>query len=170
MLRLVICAFLLLGTAGCGPKDTDTTTAKEMDDRNNLRQVYSQFVGTYSGFVYEDGNPVPIPAEIKINIVEVPDGVNDNREVIFRPELQGHFIDKSKIAVTPVARRPLRMRYYRDTAEIAMVNTDKVTGPNPDQGMVNISATIRDGHIHGRVKYILGPTIEGRLQVSRESN
>lgn len=162
--------FLLLPLVflSCGTKKDDSTTAKEMEDRAALRAAYSQFVGVYTGPVTPLASGArPIPVEIQINLVEVPDGVNENREVIFRPELQGYFIRTDYAGLNPWARRPLTMRYYRDSTEIAMANSDKITSPIPDNGKVQISAFIRGGNIDGDISFVIGDPVTGKLHLRK---
>ena len=159
---------ILILAAGCGPKKSDSATAKEEEDRARLRQIYSQVVGTYEGTVTPfSGARRPVDVQIQISLVDVPDGVNENREVIFRPELQGSFVHLEYINISPVARRPLLLRYYPDTTAISMANTDKPTSPVPNQGKVNVSGTLRGDVIDGDIVYVIGDEVNGRLHVER---
>jgi hypothetical protein len=155
--------------AGCGPAKDDSSTAKELSDRDALRRVYSQLVGTYTGEVAPTGGADrPIPVELQLNLVEVPDGVNENREVIFRPELQGYFIRSDYSGMSPISRRPLeQIRFYRDTNEIAMISNAVPGNAVPDNGKVQISATILSGVIDGTVNFVMGDHVSGRLHVQK---
>lgn len=158
-------SFLLL--AACGPSKEDATLAKEIEDVNNLRQTYAQFVGLYRGRVTPlAGGAETMPVELQIRIVEVPDGVNDNREVRYRPEMRGYFqrldIDPGN---APTVRRPIQIGYRRELNQLMMSNTDTPNLPVPGAGFVSISATYNNGRIFGEIRYNLDGI--GQLDVER---
>lgn len=166
------CFFLLsalLLLAGCGPKETDSTNAKELQDIDRLRARLSQFNGTYRGTVVpSSGDRRPIPVEVRLSVVDVADGTtNDSREVTFHPELRGFFIRTDYLSITPAARRPVRVRYYEEPGTVAMENIDKIVSPTPNQGVVQMSGTMRNGVIEGPIVFTIGDTIDGQLRVVR---
>ncbi|MCO5143049.1 MAG: hypothetical protein M9962_08170 [Oligoflexia bacterium] len=162
--------FIALFTlTACGPKETDTTTAKELEDREELRRTYAALVGLYRGKVIPDTNPQKtIPVEIRINIVEVADGVNENQEIRFRPELRGYFLRLDMDpGVVPIVQRPLSMRYYKETKELIMKNSDTVISPTPRQGETSVRAFVAGDELQGSISFVMGKQTDGRLEVKR---
>ncbi|MGZ3693474.1 MAG: hypothetical protein ACXWQO_04735 [Bdellovibrionota bacterium] len=157
----------VLFLASCGPKDTNSTNAKEMDDRAALRATLSQFEGDYAGTVTNKTDHRKINIEIHLSLYDVAYGTNDKGEVTFRPELQGSFIRSDYVSITPVANRPVRIRYYQETSEFIMDNTDTITSPTPNQGKVVMKGTIRNQVIEGQIRFTIGDTVEGLLQATR---
>jgi hypothetical protein len=167
--RIIISIFALVFLASCGPKETNSTNAKEDQDRAALRSTLGQFAGTYKGAVTPTtGDPRPINVEIQLRIEDIADGgTNDSREVTFHPELRGFFF-RPDLASQPISHRPVRMRYYRERGEFALDNTDTIVSPTPNNGVVRMSGTIRDGVIDGPISFTIGDTITGNLYAVRQ--
>lgn len=166
LLFIPLSTMLLL--ASCGPSQTDANIAKQEDDRKALFDAYRPLEGNYVGTVTPDsGNKRPIPVEVRVNVVEVADGVDANRRVIFRPDLQGSFVRSDYVSMDPIARRPMKMTYRPETREIAMENSDVRNSPTPDQGRTLIRGIIMDGKLDGTIHFTIGDTVDGHIHVER---
>lgn len=149
----------------CGPKETDYTNAKELEDVAALRASLTPFEGSYAGTVI-DGTRIPV--EFELRVVDVADGTNDSREVVYRPELRGFFIRSDYVSMTPAARRPIRVRYYKTDGRISVDNTDNIVSPTPNQGVVNMSGFLRGDTIEGNITFTIGSTVSGPVRATRQ--
>ena len=166
ILFLAICMNLF----ACGSPEDNLTDNKELEHRNALRQIYGKVTGLYRGQVNSEQDGT-IPAEIKIYIIEVADGVNSNGEVRFRPELKGYFqrLDIDSGNIPPIS---LIVRFYRETNEVIMKNSEQQGsgsgGPLPDSRFISISSQYSDGKINGTINYQKNKS--GTIQIERVAN
>lgn len=155
------CLGLLL--TACGTQNSDNTSKRELESRENLMKVYSEVTGVYKGEITPmEPRDLPYPVELRLDVVEVPDGVNENREVRFRPELRGGF----RIASDglDIIRVQMSVRYYKETREIAMQSLP--TGPDGNAGyQISISGLVDQGVIRGKTTDHLGRT--GQVEFRR---
>jgi hypothetical protein len=76
----------------CGPAAKDNTTRREIEENEHLKAVYKTMEGKYEGMLYSDETrDVARPVELSISVVDVADGVDENRQVRIRPEIRGFF-------------------------------------------------------------------------------
>ena len=85
LLSVIITVSVLVG---CGSAAKDNTTRREMEDNARLEAMYSTVAGVYLGDLYPNGD-TSIPVELVISVVQVRDGIDENRELRFRTELRG---------------------------------------------------------------------------------
>lgn len=78
--------------SACGPASKDNTARREIEENARLTAIYRTLEGTYKGTLYPDSpRDLAIPVELVISVVHVADGVDENRQVRFRPEIRGFF-------------------------------------------------------------------------------
>ncbi len=167
-LLVFLSAFSLLA---CGPsKDDNATTSKEREDRDRARQMYSRFVGFYRGTITpHTGTRRPEPIEMDLRVVEVRDGTNENGAPIFRLVLSGYFHPTAyDPGLYPIALRPIFGRYFEDTDELAIQNSDGSS--NTGRGSVSVSATYRDGTLEGEAFFHISVPVNGHLIMRRVEN
>jgi hypothetical protein len=158
---------LALFLAACGPSKENSTNSKEFETRQALLDQYSPLVGVYRGEVVPaSARDDAYPVELKLSIVDEKGGVNENGEVIYRPALIGTYqrkdIDPDSV---PLIRRPLNIRFYKETNELSMQNSDAITGQNPQVYVVYISARYSGNRIVGQISNGYG--LIGNIDVSR---
>lgn len=158
-------SLLTLGLAACGPGSENSTNSKEFETRQALLETYSPLVGVYRGTVQPDADEA-FPVELKLSIVDERAGVNENGEVIYRPALIGTYVRKDiDPDLVPNLRRPLSVRYYKETNELAMQNSDTPTGVNSGVHVVHVTARLVGRRILGRLSNGYGPV--GALDLVR---
>ena len=158
----------------CGPKVTDSTTTRELEDLAKLEAQYNEVAGLYRGTITSDSLGVdPYPVEIKISVVYVQDGVNENRRIRYRPELRGNY-RRLDLGDEASFSRALRIQYYKEENKIGgqriiMDNYDQQSAPGqvPGSNFFSINATFEAGRIIGRATDKYGPL--GTLSVERQS-
>ncbi len=149
--------WLCLGLAlsGCG-SPSDKTSRRELESRENLMKVYGELAGVYQGKITPvEPRDLSYPVELRLDVVEVQDGVNENREVRFRPELRGVF--RMMGEATDSTRVQMNVRFYKETNEIAMQSS----GNSPGGGaayFISISGVVEPGLIRGRSTDNIGRT------------
>ncbi|NUM88989.1 MAG: hypothetical protein HUU37_07280 [Bdellovibrionales bacterium] len=155
--------FLGLVLVACGSPSSDNTTRREIESRDNLMKTYAEVVGVYRGYVHPiEPRDLPYAVELRLDVVEVQDGVNENREVRFRPELRGVF--RMLTEPSDQIRVQMNVRYYKETREIALQSTN--SGPTGSAGyQISISGLVEPGLIRGRSTDHLGRT--GQVELRR---
>lgn len=139
----------------CG-SPSDNTTRREIESRDNLMKIYSELVGVYEGQIHPvEPRDLPYAVELRLDVVEVADGVNENREVRFRPELRGVFRVVS--GTTDPIRSQMSVRYYKETREIAMQSTGAGSAGSAGY-QISISGLVEPGAIRGKSTDQLGRT------------
>jgi len=98
----------------------DANLQKEFDDRVTLQNQYDALVGSYKGLLHaKDIEAEPIEIEVRLFLVDEPDGVNEDGELKLRPSLKGFYRELSSRSGR--SNFPLVVRYYPQTNEISMI-------------------------------------------------
>lgn len=167
-MKLATCLLLTLALVACGPSKDNSTNSKEFETRQALLDLYTPLVGLYRGEVRPASRREdPYPAELKLSIVDEKTGVNENGEIVYTPVLIGVYQRKDvDPELVPNIRRPLSIRFYKETNELAMRNSDTVSGvASPQMFVVYISARIQGGRILGQISNGYG--LIGEFDVTR---
>lgn len=164
---LTLAATALLSACGPGMNGA-SSTAQEIEDRNQLEKTYADVVGTYRGTLTSGSadNSAVYPVEVKINLVYVQDGVNEKRELKFRPELRANF-RRLDLGDDALFARALFVRYYKEDGKIVMQNVDQQpkNGELPGSQFFSVDGFFANGRIIGKASDKSG--LLGALDLSR---
>lgn len=157
---------------GCGPEAKDTTDSVELENRQALVELYGPLTGIYRGEVQPiSRSQDPFPVELKLNVVDERTGAKGaNGQDIYRPILVGTYVRKDLDAeMIPIIRRPLSARFYKETKELVLQNSDNPSAANvaqPQMFVVYITARVQGSRIVGQISNGYG--LIGTIDVVRE--
>ncbi len=167
---LTLVAVLL---TSCGPAAKDNTTRREIEENGRLASFYGTVAGRYVGILRADEErDTPRSVELTITVVQVADGVDENRQVRMRPEVRGIFRwvedtsgqsriplvgriypkgeqsqatsrnDVDKIILAPMQSASVPGQVHREVYMTLAVNDDYLTGTFTEVNNLNRTGTV----------------------------
>lgn len=163
--RLFIIA-LSIAIAGCadnGNSRKHKQRQTELQDRLSLRASFEPLVGIYDGEVSNaklGEDPFPIIMEIFIG--EEPDGINEEGELVLRPELRAWYMRLDQGKDNTSSEKYLIGRYYSETSALSFVSQSRSMGA---KDAVSIAGVYRDHQIIGEISNYRG--VVGELRIKK---